>query len=143
MSLLFYYVREINQHKKIHKKPPITALKITKKDTILNKININKMIKEFPSFEEHLQNELKNKDFEKEYLRICLSDYAEDGNYTMFFKELEQLVKARTTVSKLAQDINLNRSNLSNILKGKVQPSFDTTIKILRGLGAEIEIKFA
>ena len=30
-----------------------------------------------------------------------------------------------------------------NILKGKVQPSFYTTMKILRGLGAEIEVKFA
>ena len=52
-------------------------------------------------------------------------------------------MKARTTVSQLAKDLEMNRSNLSNILKGKVQPSFDTTIKILRGLGAEIEVKFA
>ena len=27
--------------------------------------------------------------------------------------------------------------------KGKVQPGFDTTMKILRGLGGEIEVKFA
>ncbi len=109
----------------------------------MDKLNIDKMLKDFPSFEQHLHDELQNKELEKEFLRICLVDYVKDGNYSMFFRELEHVVKARTTISQLAQDINLNRSNLSNILKGKVQPSFNTTIKILRGLGAEIEVKFA
>lgn len=58
-------------------------------------------------------------------------------------RDLERVVKSRTTISQLAIELDMNRSNLSNILKGKVQPSFDTTIKILRGLGAEIEVKFA
>lgn len=101
------------------------------------------MLQEFPSFDEHLNKELKNEEFEREFLRLCLTDYAQDGDYTKFFKDLERVVKSRTTISKLANDLDMNRSNLSNILKGKVQPSFDTTIKILRGLGAEIEVKFA
>ena len=78
----------------------------------------------------------------KRILRVCLSNYAKDGDYTRFFKDLERVVKSRTTISQLAIDLDMNRSNLSNILKGKVQPSFDITIKILRGLGAEIEVKF-
>lgn len=109
----------------------------------MDKLNISKMLNEFPSFEEHLQEELKDKDFEKDYLRLCLADYAESGDYMLFFKDLERVIKARTTVSQLAKDIDMNRSNLTNILKGKVNPSFDTTMKILRGLGAEIELKFA
>lgn len=108
----------------------------------MGKLNINKMLNDFPSFEEHLNTELKNQNFEREYLRLCLADYSQDGNYAMFFKELERVIKVRTTISQLAKDLEMNRSNLSNILKGKVQPSFDTTIKILRGLGAEIEVKF-
>lgn len=52
-------------------------------------------------------------------------------------------MKARTTISQLARNIEMNRSNLSIILKEKLQPSFDTTIKILSRLGAEIEVKFA
>lgn len=74
----------------------------------------------------------------KRILRVCLSNYVKDGDYTSFFKDLESVVKSRTTISQLAIDLDMNRSNLSNILKGKFQPSFDTTIKILRGLGAEI-----
>ncbi len=108
----------------------------------MTKLNTNKMLEDFPSFEQHLNKELKNKNFEKEFLRLCLADYAKDGDYSAFFKELEYVVKARTTITQLAKDIDMNRSNLSNILKGKVQPSFDTTIRILRGLGAEIEVKF-
>lgn len=94
-------------------------------------------------YENQMQEALKDKNYQKEYLRLNIKEYAQNGDYSLFFKTLDKVVKERTTVSKLAQDINLNRSNLSNILKGKVQPSFDTTIKILRGLGAEIEIKFA
>lgn len=109
----------------------------------MDKLDINRMLKEFPSFEEHLQDELQDKEFETGYLRLCLTDYAESGDYILFFKDLERVIKARTTVSQLAKDIDMNRSNLTNILKGKVNPSFDTTMKILRGLGAEIELKFA
>ena len=109
----------------------------------MSKLNIDKMMNDFPSFEDHLNSELQNKDFEKEFLRLCLTDYAETGDYTTFFKDLENVVKARTSVSQLASELHMNRSNLSNILKGKVQPSFYTTMKILKGLGAEIEIRFA
>ena len=79
----------------------------------------------------------------KEYLRLNIEEYARTGDYTLFFKSLERVVKVRTTVSQFAKDLDMNRSNLSNILKGKVKPSFDTTIKILRGLGEEIEVRFA
>ncbi len=108
----------------------------------MTKLNIKKMLNDFPTFEEHIQQELKNKETQKEYLKLHLEDYSKDGDYVVFFKALERVVKARTSVSQLARDLEMNRSNLSNILKGKVQPSFDTTIKILRGLGAEIEVKF-
>ena len=93
--------------------------------------------------EQHMQEVLKDNEYQKDYLRLNIEEYAKNGDYTLFFKSLERVVKVRTTISQLAKDLSMNRSNLSNILKGKVQPSFDTTIKILRGLGAEIEVKFA
>lgn len=95
------------------------------------------------SFEDFMSEELQDVEFQKEYLRFNMEDYAKNGDYSLFFKSLERVVKARTSVSKFAESININRSNLSNILKGKVQPSFDTTMKILRGLGAEFEIRIA
>lgn len=95
------------------------------------------------SHEQHMQEVLKDEEYQREYLRLNIQEYAKNGDYTLFFKSLERVVKVRTTVSQLAKDLEMNRSNLSNILKGKVKPSFDTTIKILRELGAEIEVKFA
>ncbi len=93
--------------------------------------------------DDFMAEQLKDEEFQKEYLRACLEEYVVDGDYALFFKELERVVKSRTTITQFAQDNNLNRSNLSNILKGKVHPSFDTTVKILKGLGAEFELKFA
>ena len=93
--------------------------------------------------EQHMQDVLKDVEYQKEYLRINIEEYAKNGDYTLFFKSLEKVVKVRTTISQLAKDLEMNRSNLSNIFKGKVKPSFDTTMKILHGLGAEIEVKFA
>jgi len=101
------------------------------------------ILKRSITHEQHMQEVLKNDDYQKEYLRLNIEEYAKTGDYALFFKSLERVVKSRTTISQLAIDIDMNRSNLSNILKGKVKPSFDTTIKILRGLGAEIEVKFA
>lgn len=95
------------------------------------------------SFDDFMSEQLKDKEFQKEYLKFNIEDYAKSGDYSLFFKSLERVVKARTSISQFAESINVNRSNLSNILKGKVQPSFDTTMKILRGLGAEFEIKIA
>ncbi len=95
------------------------------------------------TFEDHIMQELQDSEMQKEYLRLNIEEYVKDGDSKLFFKALGRVVKVRTTVSQLAKDLDMNRSNLSNILKGKVQPSFYTTMKILRGLGAEIEVKFA
>ena len=104
-----------------------------KKEVLLNGI----------THEKHMQEVLQDEEYQKEYLRLNIEEYAKTGDYSLFFKSLERVIKSRTTVSQLAKDLDMNRSNLSNILKGKVKPSFDTTMKILKGLGAEIEVKFA
>lgn len=95
------------------------------------------------TFEDFLQKQLLDPDFQKEYLKFNIEDYAQNGDYSSFFRALERVVKARCSISKFAKSINVNRSNLTNIFKGRVQPGFDTTMKILKGLGAEVEIKFA
>jgi len=95
------------------------------------------------TFEQHMQEVLKDKEYQQEYLRLHIEEFAQNGDYSSFFRSLERVVQARTTVSQLARDLKMNRSNLSNILHGRVRPSFATTVKILQGLGATIEVKFA
>lgn len=103
----------------------------------------NEVLNRSISFDDFMNEQLQDAEFQKEYLQFNIEDYAKDGDYFLFFQSLERVIKARTSISKFAESINVNRSNLSNILKGKVQPSFDTTMKILRGLGAEFEIRIA
>lgn len=106
------------------------------------KIDMEKLLREFPTFEQHIMEELQDEEYQREYLRIHVEEFAKDGDYAIFFKGLERVIKARTSVSKFARDIKINRSNLTNILKGKVKPSFYTVVKILEGLDAKIDVKF-
>ena len=45
--------------------------------------------------------------------------------------------------SALAKELNIDRSNLSDILNGKVQPKISTTLKLINGLGYKIQLKTA
>ena len=96
------------------------------------------------NFEDDLIKQLQNPEFQKEWLRICILEYIKDGDYIEFFRALEQVIKARTTVSDFAQNIGMNRVQLVDILHGKVKtPSLITISKILAGLGYTIDIKSA
>lgn len=39
-----------------------------------------------------------------------MQNYINDGDYTTFYKAIEKVVKARTTVSQLAKDIKIDTS---------------------------------
>lgn len=60
---------------------------------------------------------IKHNDFVKEwlqdqenkniYLRDSLLEFSEDGDYTEFFRSLEQVIKARTSVKQFAESIGM------------------------------------
>ena len=92
------------------------------------------------SHDDFMQEQLQDEDFQYAWLRQCIEDYIQDGDFTVFYRAIERVVKARTTVSQLARDLNMNRGNLSEILNGKIEPKMQTAFKILKGLGYEITI---
>ena len=92
------------------------------------------------SHDKKMQDYLKDEEFQYAWLRQCIEDYIQDGNFSVFYRAIERVVKARTTVSQLARDLNMNRGNLSEILNGKIEPKMQTTFKILKGLGYEITL---
>ena len=51
--------------------------------------------------EQHMQEVLKDDEYQKDYLRLNIEEYAKDGDYALFFKSLERVVKVRTTISQL------------------------------------------
>ena len=57
-------------------------------------------------FEDDLIRQLQNPEFQQEWLKQTILEYIEDGDYIEFFKCLEYVIKARTTVSEFAKQIN-------------------------------------
>ena len=85
---------------------------------------------------------LKNKDNQNIFLRDSLLEFSEDGDYTEFFRSLEQVIKARTSVKQFAQAIGMQRTQLVDLLHGKTKaPTITTINKVLDGLGYEIKIQ--
>ena len=91
--------------------------------------------------EDYLNERLKDVNFQQLYLKTCIMEYIEDGNYNAFYRALEQVIKARTTVKQFAEHIGMHRANLVDILHCKTQaPSLQTISKILDGLGYTLSI---
>ena len=84
-------------------------------------------------------------EFNLDMNKVMANSLSHDGNINAFIRSLGHVVKARGrgTISSLAKELNMDRSNLSDILNGKVQPKISTTLKLLNGLGYKIELKTA
>jgi len=95
--------------------------------------------------ENFIHDKLQDKEFQRIYLETSLEEFAKDGNINAFIRSLQYVVKARGrgAISTLARELNMDRSNLSAILNGKVQPKISTTLKLINGLGYKIELKSA
>ena len=70
-------------------------------------------------------------------------EYIQSGDFEHFFMDLEQVIKATTTVSKYAEKIGIDRVQLTKILHGKTKnPNIVTINKILDGLDLGYELKY-
>ena len=110
-----------------------------------NNLDINKILINTVSHEKLLQEQLQDKDYQRSYLETSLEEFAKDGNIDAFIRSLQYVIKARGhgAISSLAKELNMDRSNLSDILNGKVQPKLSTALKLLQGLGYKIQLKSA
>ena len=93
-------------------------------------------------FDDYLQEKLKDPEYQREWLRTTVLEYIRTGNYEDFFSDLEDVIKANTTITAFARKIDMDRVQLIKILKGKTKaPTITTVSKILDGLGYEINIR--
>jgi len=117
----------------------------------INKMELNeaqlKYIETCPSFDDDMIERLQDANFQKGWLELTLSEFLEDGDVNAFIRCLTYVLKARVkangrgTISKLAKELNLDRSNLSEIVNGTKQPKLETAFKLLNGLGYKYDIK--
>ena len=108
-------------------------------------LDMDKIMANTVSHDDYMREKLQDKDYQRIYLETSLEEFAKDGNITAFIRSLQHVVKARGrgTISSLARELDMDRSNLSDILNGKVQPKISTTLKLLNGLGYKIELTSA
>ena len=102
-----------------------------------------KFLNTFPNFDDDIIERLQNPEFEAGWIELTLQEFLEDGNYNTFIRCLTYVVKARGRgeISRLAKASNIDRSNLSEILNGKVTPKIDTAFKLIKGLGYQCDVK--
>ena len=108
-------------------------------------LDMDKVMANTVSHDDYMHEKLQDKDYQRIYLETSLEEFTKDGNINAFIRSLQHVVKARGrgAISTLARELNMDRSNLSDILNGKVQPKISTTLKLLNGLGYKIELKSA
>ncbi|MDD3436614.1 MAG: helix-turn-helix domain-containing protein [Candidatus Gastranaerophilales bacterium] len=91
-------------------------------------------------WEVFLIRELQDEQFAKEFLNDSFMEYINGGNFNMFFRSLERVIKARMTVTQFAKEAEIDRTNLYALFKGKKKPQLKTVIKILTKLGYTLKI---
>ena len=104
------------------------------------KFDIEKLRKNTKSYSEISDENMKNQEFQKEYLNLSLEEYIEDGDFNKFFKSLERVIKSRESISSFAKKVNIDRSNLYSLFNGEKIPRLDTVAKILKELGYTIKV---
>ena len=100
-----------------------------------------------PTWEDEQIKHLQDPEYQRGWLELTLSEFLEDGNIETFIRCLTYVVKARVKssgrgeISRLARELNIDRSNLSEIVNGNKQPRLETAFKLLNGLGYKYDIK--
>ena len=76
----------------------------------------------------------------KEYLSYAFEQYLEDGDFNVFYRALELVIKSRDTMQGFADKVDLSKMGLYNIIKGKKEPKITTLAKILKELGLTLKV---
>ena len=92
------------------------------------------------SWDDYMAKELQDEEFAREYLNESFMDYISDGNFSVFFRSLERVIKSRSSVRQFAKDAQIDRTNLYDLFKGKKKPQLKTVIKLLAKLGYTLRI---
>ena len=92
------------------------------------------------SMDEAFSQVFDNEEDLKEYLSYAFEQYIEDGNFNIFYRALELVIKSRDTMQGFAGKVDLSRMGLYNIIQGKKEPKITTLAKILKELGLTLKV---
>ncbi len=89
---------------------------------------------------EFIIEQLKDEEFQKEYMNESLAEYINDGDFNKFFRSLELVIKSRDSISGFCEKAGIDRAMLYQIFNGERVPRMDTLAKILKTLGYNLKI---
>lgn len=92
------------------------------------------------SFEEGFSLIFNTEEKQREYLMFAFEEYLNDGDFNVFYRSLELVIKARYTMKGFAEKVDLSKMGLYNIVKGKKEPKITTLAKILKELNMTLKI---
>ncbi len=92
------------------------------------------------SFEDGFAMVFDTEDKLKDYLTFAFEEYLNDGDFNVFYRSLELVIKARYTMKGFAEKVDLSQMGLYNIVKGKKEPKITTLAKILKELDLTLKI---
>ena len=72
--------------------------------------------------------------------KSAIQQFLTDGDYDLFFQSLEQVVKARMSISELSQKTGITRTAIYEMFKGERIPRLDTIGKLVKELGYTLQI---
>ena len=75
------------------------------------------------------------------YLETALEEFENDGDLDALLLAIKRISELKGGITELAKKTNLSRQNLYKIFSHKVNPRFDTLLKILKALGYTFSIK--
>ena len=91
-------------------------------------------------FNDFVLEQLKDENFQKEYMNESLAEYVETGDFNAFFRSLENVIKSRDSISGFCEKAGIDRALLYDIFNGKRIPRIDTLAKILKTLGYNLQV---
>mgnify|MGYP004659015109 FL=1 len=106
----------------------------------MDKNKLEKIFSNTISHEEYVINQLKDSEYQKEFLNATIEEFLEDGDYDAFFQSLELVIKSRESISDFAKNAGVTRAALYEMFKGERVPRLDTVGKILKQLGFKLKV---
>lgn len=98
-------------------------------------------MRKFRKFKDLHIDLLKNPKDAKAYLEVALQSFEKDDKRA-FLLALRDVAEAQGGLAKLAERTQLNRQNLYKALSEQGNPSLDTMLIILQGLGFRFSLKW-
>jgi len=92
------------------------------------------------NFNDFVLEQLKDEEFQKQYMNESLEQYINDGDFNAFFRSLEMVIKSRDSISGFCEKAGIDRTILYDIFNGKRVPRIDTLAKILKTLGYNLKV---